>query len=147
MLLSISAILIANPNLLGQFKSTLNGVPVQVTIAPQETDAHIQTMRLRDLQRDYNLHMGKIVRVTGVAKFASYFFRTDRVREISLEGDDLVYVHPLDAPNLPAKYHRGHKYEFTGFLMKYESHAQFSKRGVTTIRIYAFEIRHLGEAD
>ena len=147
MSLSISAILIANPNLLGQFKSTLNGVPVQVTITPQETDAHIQTMRLRDLRKDYDIHVGKIVRVTGVAEFASYFFGTDTVREISIEGEDLGYVHPLDAPNLPTEYHRGHKYEFTGFLMKYERHSQFSKRGATTIRIYAFEIRHLGEAD
>ena len=145
MSLSISAILIANPNLLGQFQSTMNGVPVQVTIAPQE-NTHIQTMRLRDLRKDYDAHVGKIVRVTGVAKFA-HLSRTNKVQEISIEGEDLGYVHPLDAPNLPTEYHRGHKYEFTGFLMKYESHAQFRKRGAITIRIYAFEIRHLGEAD
>ena len=126
----------------------MNGVPVQVTIEQEaETDAHIQTMRLRDLRKDYDTHVGKIVRVTGIAEFAPTAYRTNKVQYISLEGDDLVYVHPLDAPNLPTEYHRGHKYEFTGFLMKYESHAQFRKRGVTTIRIYAFEIRHLGEAD
>lgn len=148
MVLSISALLVANPNILGGFSSTVNGVPVQVTIAQEaETDAHIQTMRLRDLQKDYNLHTGKFIRVTGIAEFALPASRTNKVQYISLEGDDLVYVHPLDAPNLPTEYHRGHKYEFTGFFTRQEEHAQFSKRGVTTLRIYAFEIRHLGEAD
>ena len=145
MVLSIGAILVANPNILGGFSSTVNGVPVQVTLSPQGEEP-IKTMRARDVRTDWADHVGKFVRFTDVVEFTQTGFRTEKIRRLTLE-DYTTDVYPLDAPNLPTEYHREHKYEFTGFLMKYESHAQFRKRGITTIRIYAFEIRHLGEAD
>ena len=145
MVLSISAILVANPNILGEFQSTLNGVPIKVTISPQD-NVQVNTMRYRDLRQDWGEHVGRFVRFTGVVEWVDKSIRTKKVRKLTLEGYT-VDVHPLDAPNLPEVYHKGHKYEFTGFLMRYEKHAQFRKSGFAAMRVYAFEIRHLGEAD
>lgn len=71
---------------------------------------------------------------------------TETIRRLRLE-DFTTEVYPLDSPNLPTEYERGHKYEFTGFLIRYERHSKFSKSGSVMNRVYAFEIRHLGEAD
>ena len=151
--LSIGAILVANPSLLGKFQSTLNGVPIKVTISPQD-NADINTMRARDLRRDSSDHDGRFVRFTGVVDYVdqTYLdpldFRSPMVvRSLRLEGYPSIYVYPLDAPNLPEEYQTAHKYEFTGFLMKYEDHAKFRESGFAAMRVYAFEIRHLGEAD
>ena len=103
-------------------------------------------MRFRDLQKNWTEYVGRFVRFTGVVEFGAKSFRTDKVRKLTLEGYT-VDMHPLDAPNLPEVYYTGHKYEFTRFLMKYEKHAQFKKSGYAVMRVYAFEIRHLGEAD
>ena len=145
MVLSLGAILVANPNILGEFSSTLNGVPVQVTLSPQGDDP-IKTMRARDLRTGWSDHVGRFVRFTGVVEFAQTGSRTKKVRRLTLE-DYTTDVYPLDAPNLPETYERGHKYEFTGFLIRYEQHAEYKKSGYAKMRVYAFEIRHLGEAD
>lgn len=71
---------------------------------------------------------------------------TETIRRLRLE-DYRNEVYPLDSPNLPTEYQRGHKYEFTGFLIRYEAHAKFQKDGSVKNRVYAFEIRHLGEAE
>ena len=68
MVLSIRAILVANPNIPGEFSSTVNGVPVQVTLSPQGEEP-IKTMRARDLRTDWADHVGKFVRFTGVVEF------------------------------------------------------------------------------
>ena len=145
MILSVSAILVANPNILGGFSSTLNGVPVQVTLS-LESEEPIKTMRARDLRADWADHVGKFIRFTSVVEFVETGFRTEKVRRLMLENY-VTDVYPLDAPNLPATYERGHKYEFTGFLIRYEQHAEFEKDGFPKNRVYAFQIRHLGEAD
>ena len=130
---------------LGRFSSTLNGVPVEVTLA-RVGSVSIKTMRARDLRRNWMDPVGKFVRFTGVVEFTQTGFRTEKIRRLTLE-DYTTDVYPLDAPNLPETYERGHKYEFTGFLIRYEAHAKFKKDGYVKNRVYAFEIRHLGEAD
>lgn len=140
----------------GKFQSTLNDVPVKVTISPQD-NADVDTIRSRDLQRDYWDHNGRFVRFTGVVDYVSEG-RLDWsdpkspevVHSLRLEGYPSIYVYLLDAPNvsiLSEAYQTGHKYEFTGFFIAHEAHAEWSKDGFTRIRVYAFEIRHLGEAD
>ena len=139
MVLSVGAIIGANPSILGGFSSTLNGVPVQVTISRQDNGT-IPTMRSRDLWTDWTAYVDKYVRVTGVVKNLYKVTRgrnAGKVRFLILEGDKPVDVRLLDAPNLPAEYHLGHKYEFTGFMMLDQGR----------MRIYAHEIRHLGEAE
>ena len=131
----------------GEFQSDLNGLPVKVTISPQD-NADVNTMRARDLQKNYGDHGGRFVRFTGVVDEAYEpieFFKEPAL--LVLEGYPRIYVTPLDAPNLPEVYQTGHKYEFTGFLVDYIGHADFSSIGNATMHVYAFEIRHLGEAD
>ena len=84
---------------------------------------------------------------TGVVDWVTKSLLSEEVRELRLEGYPSIYVSPLEAPNLPEVYQTEHKYEFTGFLLGYVRHNDFSDWGFTTIRVYAFEIRHLGEAD
>ena len=101
-------------------------------------------MRFRDLRKNWTEHVGRFVCFIGVVEFVDKSFRTDKVRKLTIEGYT-VDVHLLDAPNLPEVYHTGNKYEFTRFLMRYEKHAQFKKSGYAVMRVYAFEIRHLGK--
>ena len=147
MVLSLGALLVANPNILGEFSSTLNGVSVQVTLSPQGDEHVINTMRIRDLRKDWDQHVGRFVRFTGVANHWFSSLTTAPSGLILLEGYPSVEVVPLDVPNLPETYEQGHKYEFTGFLMRYDGHAKFKENGYFSLRLYAFEIRHLGEAD
>ena len=151
MVLSIGAIIGAGERILtlGGFSSTLNGVPVEVMLSRQGS-VTIPTMRARDLWTDWTDHVDKYVRVTGVVKNILTVIRgrnIGKVRLLMLEGDRPVDVRLLDAPNLPAEYHRGHKYEFTGFMMLYTSHSRSKLYGVQKMRLYAHEIRHLGEAE
>ena len=145
--LGISAILVANPGIVGEFQSTLNGVPIKVMISPQD-NADINTMRARDLRKNPEDRDGRFVRFRGVVE-ETYDFSNilEDPTMLVLEGYPSIHVYPLDAPNLPEVYQTGHKYEFTGFLMQFERHSQFDESGFATMRIYAFEIRHLGEAD
>lgn len=138
-----------------EFQSTLNGVPIKVTISPQD-NADIDTIRARDVQRDHWDYNGRFVRFTGVVDYVHKTYpnpldlQSEVVWSLRLEGYPSIYVYLLDAPNvsiLPEAYQTGHKYEFTGFFMRYEKHAEWSKSGFTRIRVYAFDIRHLGEAD
>lgn len=145
MVLGVCALLVANPGVLGGFSSTVNGVPVEVLLSPS-SDEPIKTMRSRDLRRNWADHVGKFVRFTGVVEYAEKSYRTEKIRRLRLE-DFTTEVYPLDAPTLPKSYERGHKYEFTGFLIRYEAHAKFKESGYVKNRVYAFEIRHLGEAD
>lgn len=139
----------------GQFQNDLNGLPVNVTLSPLE-NAEVETVRARDVQRDHWDYNGRFVRFTGVVDYVNTTYldpldlQSQVVWSLELEGWPRIYVYLLDAPNvsiLPEAYQTGNKYEFTGFFMRYEKHAEWSKDGFTRIRVYAFEIRHLGEAD
>ena len=158
MVLSISAIVGAGQRILGLggFASTLNGVPVEVILARQfgESSELIKTMRAGDLQRNWAEHDGRFVNFTGrVENVSSSIFSgsarvgSDSDRILTLEGTPTIEVYPLDAPRLPETYHEGDEYEFTGFLIRYEGHAENQKSGTAKMRVYAFEIWHLGEAD
>ena len=139
----------------GQFQNDLNGLPVNVTLSSLENTA-VETVRSRDLQRDHWDYNGRFVRFTGVVDYVNTTYldpldlQSKVVSSLRLEGWPWIYVYLLDAPNisiLPEAYQTGNKYEFTGFFMRYEKHAEWRKDGFTQIRVYAFEIRHLGEAD
>ena len=145
MVLSVGAIIGANPGILGEFSSTLNGHPVQVTISRQDNGT-ITTMRTEELVENWIDHNQQFVRFIGTVK---------SVGEISLQLDidpaepfnknnlpvptvENLLVFPLDAPHLPAEYQEGHVYEFTGLLIiKLDSLS-------IDLDIYAFEIRHHG---
>ena len=137
----------------GKFQSTLNDVPVKVTISPQD-NADVDTIRARDVWS--GSPDGRFVRFTGVVDYVKKtrldlldFESPEVVHSLSLEGYP-IDVYPLDAPNvsiLPEAYQTWHKYEFTGFLVRYVGHADFSSSGWRKLRVYAFDIRHLGEAD
>lgn len=137
----------------GQFQNDLNGLPVNVTLSPLE-NAAVETVRARDLRANLWDNDGRFVRFTGVVDFVSTSV-TDwtvipfpkEVHELWLEGYPSIRVRPMDLPKLPEAYQSGQKYEFTGFLAAYTRHAEFEKTGFSTMRVYAFEIRHLGEAD
>ena len=163
MVLSISAIVGAGQRILdvGRFSSTVNGVPVEVILARQfgESSERIKTMRARDLRRNWAEHDGRFVKFTGrVENVSSSIFSgsarvgsarvgSDSDRILTLEGTPTIEVYLLDAPRLPEIYHEGDEYAFTGFLIRYEGHAENQKSGTAKMRVYAFEIWHLGEAD
>ena len=137
----------------GQFQNDLNGLPVNVTLSPLE-NAAVETVRARDLRANLWDNDGRFVRFTGVVDYVrtsvtdwTAFPFTEEVDELWLEGYPSIHVRPMDLPKLPEAYQSGQKYEFTGFLVAYESHAEFERTGFSTMRVYAFEIRHLGEAD
>lgn len=133
----------------GQFQNDLNGLPVNVTLSPLE-NAAVETVRARDLRANLWDNDGRFVRFTGVVDFVTRNFFpdfTEEVDELWLEGWPSIRVRPMDLPKLPEAYQSGQKYEFTGFLVAYKRHAEFERNGFSTMRVYAFEIRHLGEAD
>ena len=150
MVLSIGAIIGANPNILGGFSSTLNGVPVQVTISLQGngtvTTMHMEHLLENAANRDYG---EQFVRFIGVVK--SVDRRGSKKVKLTLDNDQeeddepyiSLFVHPLDSPHLPTEYQEGNVYEFTGFLTRYLKPPMFP--GGTPrheLYIYAFEIRH-----
>ena len=148
MVLSVSAILVANPNILGGFSSTLNGVPVQVTISRQG-NGMITTMRTEDLLKNWADYDRQFVRFMGIVE--SVDWRASKKVRLTLDNPDDeddehyidLFVHPLDAPHLPTEYQRGDKYEFTGFLTHYLVPPMLP--GGTPghdLYIHAFEIRH-----
>ena len=141
MVLSISAILVANPSILGEFSSALNGVPIEVTISSQEIGA-ITTMRTEDLQEDWADYDEQFVRFIGIVK--SIERHESKKVSLTVDADGLpdLFVYPLDAPNLPMIYQERHVYEFTGFLI-YKRTVSSAARLV----VYAFEIRHHGESE
>ena len=157
MVLSIGAIIGANPNILGGFSSTLNGVPVQVTISRQDNGT-VTTMLMEDLLKNWADYDRQFVRFMGIVESVDWRWRESKKVRLTLDTPDdedderyiSLYVHPLDAPHLPTEYQEGNKYEFTGFLTRYLKPPMFP--GGTPgndLYIYAFEIRHhaLTEAD
>ena len=140
MVLSVSAILVANPKILGGFSSTLNGVPVQVTIARQDNGT-ITTTRPEDLLENWEDYDGRFVRFRGTVR--SIGVSESKQAKLSV-GNFTVY--PLDAPYLP-EVQPGHEYEFTGFFVAYNVNAIGGVVAHGFLGVYAFEIRHLGEAD
>ena len=162
MVLSIGAIIGANPNILGGFSSTLNGVPVQVTISRQGNGT-ITTMSAEDLvENAANIDYGEqFVRFMGVV--LSIDRRGSKKVVLRLENSlspdwtsdtaehDELYVHltvhSLDSPHLPMEYQEGHVYEFTGFLTRYTNVVIVGKPPIHELYIYAFEIRHHGLGD
>lgn len=150
MVLSLSAIIGADRLFIthGQFSSTLNGVPVRVSLAEVGSASIIEKMHARDLQNNWAEHEGRLVRFKGRVENNSspISIGPDKDRKLTLEGAPLIEVYPLKASRLPAIYHEGDEYEFTGFLIRYEEHAEHQKSGNAKMRIYAFHIRHLKEA-
>ena len=156
MVLSISAFLGAREPIVHfatMCATTLNGVPIGVRLF-SAGEKPIQPMRARDLRRNWAEHDGRFVTFTGRVEnvSSSIFIGSDRVgsdsdRILTLEGTPTIEVYPLDARDLPETYHEGDEYEFTGFLIRYEEHAENQKSGTAKMRVYAFEIWHLGEAD
>ena len=153
MVLSISALLVANPNILGEFSSTLNGVPVEVIISRQGNGT-ITTMPMEDLLKNWADNDKQFVRFMGTVKSVDWSSPKKVVLTLA-EWDDYkvgvdLFVHPLDAPHLPMEYQEGHVYEFTGFLTGPDSDdiPDLDAHGgwvSTAILVYAFEIRHHGE--
>ena len=145
LVLSISAILVANPNILGGFSSTVNGVPVQVTISRQDNGT-ITTMRPEDFQKNWADYNERFVRFMGVVE--SVDWSGPKGVELVLDAEDPVllnlFVYPLDTPHVPTEYQEGHVYEFTGFLTSYLPSLVIDGMAEYELRIYAFEIRHHG---
>ena len=149
MVLSISAIIGANPNILGGFSNTLNGVPVEVTISRQDNGT-ITTMLMEDLLKNWADYDRQFVRFMGIVESVDWR-ESKKVRLTLLDNPDDeddehyidLFVHPLDAPHLPTEYQEGDKYEFTGFLTHYLVPPMLP--GGTPehdLYIHAFEIRH-----
>ena len=137
----------------GLFQNDLNGLPVNVTLSPLE-NAEVETVRARDLRANLWDNDGRFVRFTGVIEYVETYVTDwtafpfpEEVDQLWLEGYPFIRVRPMDLPKHPEAYQSGQKYEFTGFLAAYRRHAEFEKTGYTTMRVYAFQIRHLGEAD
>ena len=149
MVLSIGAIIGAERvfTTYGRFSSTLNGHPVQVTVG-RAGSLYIEPMHARDLRHNWAEHEGRLVRFTGVVENNSspIFIGPDSDRILTLEGSPTIEVYPLKASRLPTIYHEEDEYEFTGFLKRHEAHAEHQKNGNAKMHVYAFQIRHLREA-
>ena len=148
MVLSIGAIIGAERLITyWHFSSTLNGVPVEVSVG-RVGAVYIEPMHARDLRHNWAEHEGRLVRFTGVVENNSspIFIGPDSDRILTLEGAPTIEVYPLKTSDLPAIYHEGDEYEFTGFLKRHEAHAEHQKSGNAKMHVYAFEIRHLREA-
>ena len=150
MVLSVSAIIGAREPILyfyETFATALNGVPIRVQVFSWG-ERDINVMRAQELEQNWADYLGQFVRFTGVVESAETGFRmeTVQVQKLTLKSVT-IDVYPQDARNLPETYERGHKYEFTGLLVGYESHAEDKKSGYVKIRVHAFQIRHREEAD
>ena len=93
----------------------------------------------------YNTKAGLSVSM-GVSKTTARPSSSAQTKTVTLEGAPAIEVYPLKASRLPAIYHEGDEYEFTGFLIRYEEHAEHQKDGNAKMHVYAFQIRHLREA-
>ena len=159
LVLSISAIIGAREplDILGIFPSTLNGVSIRMVLTTEEWPVDtkpIETLRVRDLDlwtglSDEPDYVGQFVRFTGVVESVKTGSRTGKVRWLTLEGDttDVYLPESGGFPESPKSYKLGHKYEFTGFLTRYEAHAAYKKSGYAKLRVYAFRIEYVGESD
>ena len=151
LVLSVSAIIVASPvwfiSTKAEFGSTLNGFPVWVEFRVRSDKYLISTMDIQELRENWGDHVGRFVRFTGVVESVKTGLRTGKVRWLTLEGDPFVDVYLPDSRKLPETYELWHKYEFTGFLTRYEAHTEYKKSGYAKMRVYAFAIRHLGETD
>ena len=150
MVLSVSAIIVANPSILGEFSSTLNGVPVQVTISRQDNGT-ITTMWAEDLVENWADYNQRFVRFMGAVESVD----VSEPKQVALTLTDSdgykvsadLFVYPLDAPHLPTAYQEEHAYEFTGFLTgDIPSPAIPGGTPQPVLCIYAFEIRHYGKS-
>ena len=141
MVLSISAILVANPGILGGFSSTLNMVDVKVTISGSDLPFFIPELSVEDLRQNWREHEGRIVKFTGRVVDEDPLgpsFLGRLPEKLILEGYPFVEVYLLDSPNLEP-YELGDEYGFVGFLMSYERHLPFEDRGARVLRVYAFK--------
>ena len=144
MVLSISAIIGANPNILGGFSNTLNGVPVEVTISRQDNGT-ITTMLMEDLLKNWKDHSRRFVRFIGtVTSVTSIDTGIELELDLGAEAEgviDNLFVYPLDSPHLPTEYQEGHVYEFTGFSVAATTLVE------ADLLVLAFEIRHHGKSE
>ena len=157
MVLSVSAILVANPSFLGGFSSTLNGVPIEVKISRQDNGT-ITTMRTEDLTEDLVENWAdydrQFVRFMGTVKSVDRSEPKEISLRLDLDDADVkddnrikfeiknLSVHLLDAPYLPTEYQERHVYEFTGLLI-----VKIFNLMDADLDVYAFEIRHHGESE
>ena len=146
MVLSLSALLIANPVLyiFAEITSTLNGEPITVTLA-KDVYKPFQTLDIQELRDNWKDHDGKFVRFTGTVEHVETYLQTKQVWKLELAGniaagDTPITVYPLDAPGLPETYELGQTYEFTGFLIRYPGTIPALKF-IPMMRVYAFQIR------
>ena len=153
MVLSLSALLIANPVLyiFAEITSTLNGEPITVTLA-KDVYKPFQTLDIQELRDNWKDHDGKFVRFTGKVEHVETYLQTKQVWKLELAGDisagnTPIAVYPLDAPGLPETYELGQTYEFTGFLIRYTGTIPALKRFLPMMRVYAFQIRHPAEKE
>ena len=159
MVLSLSALLLARPPwfIFDGFYSTLNGSSIHVTLATDGREP-LTTIDLQELRDNWADHDGKFVRFTGTvasiwtvspATVLANFPPIDvkNVERLILARDPRVEVYTRDAQPQPETYHRGQTYEFTGFLVQHEEHRPNQQNGALTLRVYAFQSRHLEEAD
>ena len=164
--LSLSALLIGDPPWLigdepwqeiADFNITFNRVPIFVLLYRPGHELAFEAMDIQELLKYSDIYDGQFVRFTGTVNFDFTDSHDKQRRRIelssypsvsySLAGYPTVNVYPLDLPNPPKTYERGQKYEFTGFLVRYEEHRKNQPRGETKLRVYAFDIRPLDEKE
>ena len=145
--LSISALLIAGPApfIFDGFFSTLNGVPIHVILATDIIEP-LTTLDSQELRDNWADHEGKFVRFTGIVASVDTDVRTEQLRKLHLQGYPSVHVYPLNLRNPPKTYRLG-KYEFTGFLVRYEEHVPNQQDGLPILRVYVCNIRLVHAAD
>ena len=135
----ICALAIASTVNVGEFTSKLNDATVKITVTKLD-NTPIKRIRARDLRRDLGFDEGKFVRFSGVVEFASGNL-------VVLEGYPVIYIFIVAPEMLEKEFLISHKYEFTGFAIRYNEHRQWEERGSKTIQVYAFDSKYIGEAD
>ena len=147
--LSLSALLIGDEpwQEIADFNSTFNRVPISVLLYRPGHELAFEAMDIQELLKYSDIYDGQFVRFTGTVNFDFTDARNKQLQRIQLSGYPFVDVYPLDLLNPPETYERGQKYEFTGFLVRYEEHRKNQPRGETKLRVYAFDIRHIDEKE
>ena len=134
------------------FQSTFNKVPINVTLDRKGHELPFEAMDIQELFKYSDIYEGQFVRFTGTVNFDFTDSRNKQLQRIELAdktatGYPDVHVYLLELLNPLETYERGQKYEFTGFLVRYEEHRENRPEGQPTFRLYAFDIRHVDEKE
>lgn len=141
---------------IADFQSTFNKVPISVLLYRPGHERPFKAMDIQELLKYSDIYDGQFVRFTGTVDFDFTDSHIKQLRRIKLSGypyDPLlsgytiVNVYPRNLLNPLETYERGQKYEFTGFLVRYEEHMENMPKGQPTLRLYAFDIRHVDEKE